>query len=217
MSVMTVHLVDDDESHLRAVARLLSAEGFPVRAYSSGEALLAAVARESRGCVVADLEMPGLDGLALQHALAAAGVLMPVVFLSGRGDIPRTVKAMQEGAVDFIEKHAPREQLVGAVRRALARDAEEEAQRSRLGAVSKRFASLTKREMEVLCEVVRGRMNKQIAAKLGISERTVKMHRTAITTKVGVHSAAQLATLAREAGLFEAATSGARGSGVPGR
>lgn len=203
MNAVTVHLVDDDESHVRAVARLLSAQGFAVRAFHAGSALLAAVSPATRGCVVADLEMPGLDGLALQHELAAAGVMMPVVFLSGRGDIPRTVKAMQEGAVDFIEKHAPAELLVAAVRRALARDGDEFARRARLGAVSQRFASLTKREMEVLGEVVRGQMNKQIAATLGISERTVKMHRTAITTKVGVHSAAQLATLAREAGLFE--------------
>lgn len=202
MNAVTVHLVDDDESHLRAAARLLSAQGFAVRAFDAGPALLAAVSPATRGCVVADLEMPGLDGLALQHELAAAGVLMPVVFLSGRGDIPRTVKAMQEGAVDFIEKHAPAEQLVAAIRRALDRDAEESMRRTRLGAVSQRFASLTRREMEVLAEVVRGRMNKQIAATLGISERTVKMHRTSITTKVGVHSAAQLATLAREAGLF---------------
>lgn len=203
MTGLTVHLVDDDESHVRAVGRMLSADGFSVRTFTSGAALLAAVDRATRGCVVADLEMPELDGLALQHELANAGVLMPVVFLSGRGDIPRTVRAMQEGAVDFLEKHAPGEQLVAAVRRALARDALESEQRARLGEVSQRFESLTKRELEVLREVVHGLMNKQIAAKLGISERTVKMHRTAITTKVGVHSAAQLATLAREAGLFE--------------
>ena len=203
MKSSTVYVVDDDESHVRAIGRMLSAEGFAVRTFTSGEALLAAVDRETRGCVVADLEMPGLDGLALQHELASAGVLMPVVFLSARGDIPRTVRAMQEGAVDFLEKHAPGAQLVDAIRRALVRDDNESEQRDRLGAVAQRFATLTNRELEVLREVVRGLMNKQIAAKLGISERTVKMHRTAVTTKVGVHSAAQLATLAREAGLFE--------------
>ena len=203
MTGLTVHVVDDDESHLRAVGRMLAADGFSVRTVTSGEALLAGVDPDTRGCVVADLEMPGLDGLALQQGLANAGVLMPVVFLSGRGDIPRTVKAMQEGAVDFIEKHAPGSQLVGAIRRAFARDALESEQRARLGAVAQRFTRLTGRELEVLREVVRGLLNKQIAAELGISERTVKMHRTAITTKVGVHSAAQLATLAREAGLFE--------------
>ncbi len=203
MSASTVHVVDDDESHVRAIGRMLSAEGFAVRTFISGEALIAGVNRETRGCVVADLEMPGLDGLALQHELANTGVLMPVVFLSARGDIPRTVRARQEGAVDFLEKHAPGAQLVDAIRRALVRDAFESEQRARLGAVAQRFESLTNRELEVLREVVRGLMNKQIAAKLDISERTVKMHRTAITTKVGVHSAAQLATLAREAGLFD--------------
>jgi two-component system response regulator FixJ len=203
MTAVTVHLVDDDESHLRAAARLLSAEGFAVRTFQSGAELLSGVGRDTRGCVVADLEMPGLDGLGLQAALARKQVLMPFVFLSGRGDIPRTVLAMREGAVDFIEKLAPRERLVAAIRRALARDAVESARRAQAGEVARRFASLTKREMEVLEEVVRGRMNKQIAAKLGISERTVKMHRTAITSKVGVHSAAQLATLARDAGLFD--------------
>jgi FixJ family two-component response regulator len=109
---------------------------------------------------------------------------------------------MQAGAVDFIEKSAPREMLVEAVRRALARDAAESERRAGTAALQRRFARLTQREREVLGEVVRGSMNKQIAATLGISERTVKMHRTSITTKVGVHSAAQLATLAREAGLF---------------
>ena len=144
MSAVTVHLVDDDESHVRAVARMLSAQGFAVRTFDSGAALLSAASPAVRGCVVADLEMPGLDGLELQKALAGAGVFMPVVFLSGRGDIPRTVQAMQEGAVDFIEKHAPAEQLVAAVRRALARDAEEFERRAHLGEVSKRFASLSR-------------------------------------------------------------------------
>jgi FixJ family two-component response regulator len=152
--------------------------------------------------VVADLDMPELDGLQLQAALVRADILMPVVFLSGRGDIPHTVQAMREGAVDFIEKHAPGEQLVAAVRRALDRDAAENDARGRQGELASRFAKLTPRELEVLGEVINGLLNKQIAAKLGISERTVKMHRTALTTKVGVHSAARLATMAREAGLF---------------
>jgi FixJ family two-component response regulator len=202
MTGALVHLVDDDESHLRAVARMLSAQGFSVRSFPSGASLLSKVNSDTRGCVVADLDMPELDGLQLQAALARAQIFMPVVFLSGHGDIPHTVQAMREGAVDFIEKHAPGERLVAAVRRALARDAAECALRDRRGELARRFTSLTRREFEVLAEVINGLMNKQIAAKLGISERTVKMHRTSITTKVGVHSAAQLATLARDAGLF---------------
>lgn len=202
MSSASVHLVDDDESHLRAVARMLSALGFPVRTYASGASLLAGVDGDTRGCVVADLDMPELDGLQLQVLLARRGILMPVVFLSGRGDIPHTVQAMREGAVDFIEKHAPGDRLVAAIRRALERDVAESAERCRQGELARRFASLTPRELEVLAAVIDGLLNKQIAAKLGICERTVKMHRTSITTKVGVHSAARLATLAREAGLF---------------
>jgi two-component system response regulator FixJ len=192
-----VYLVDDDEGFLKALSRMLAAEGFHVRSYNSGRALLNDVAPGARGCVVADLAMPEIDGLRLQTALAESGCRMPVVFLTGAGDIPSTVRAMQGGAVDFLEKLAPKEQLLGAIRRAFERDTLETEQR----------AQQAEREREVLREVVAGQMNKQIAARLGISERTVKMHRTAITHKVGVHSAAQLATLARDAGLFDAATS----------
>ena len=209
MNPATVYLVDDDESHLRAVARLLSAKGFQVLTHASGKSLLGCVGRETRGCVVADLEMPELDGLELQAELRRAGILMPVLFLTGRGDIPRTVRAMQGGADDFIEKHVPAERLIAAIRKALAHDASESERVRQLGEIARRFEGLTKRELEVLAELVKGLLNKQIAAKLGISERTVKMHRTSITTKVGVHSAAQLATLARDAGLFETAAKNA--------
>jgi FixJ family two-component response regulator len=202
MTAVTVHLVDDDESWLRALARMLAAEGFPVQAFPSGAALLAGVGRESRGCIVADLQMPGLDGIQLQAELARAEVRLPIVFLSGHGDIPQSVRAMKQGAVDFLVKQAPREEVVAAVRRALERDVAESGLRVRQDELKRRFARLTRREQEVLGGVVRGLMNKQIAARLGISERTVKMHRTSITGKVGVHSAAQLATLAQEAGLF---------------
>ena len=189
-----VHLVDDDASFGRSLARLLGASGFRVRSFSSGAELLAAVSPESEGCVVADLAMPGIGGLELQERLAQGGVPLPVVFLSGNGDIPSSVRAMRGGAVDFLEKHAPQEDLLAAVRRALAsgRQAAE---------LRRRFAALTEREREVLRHVVRGRMNKQIAADLGIHERTVKLHRTALTTKLGVRSAAELATLARDAGI----------------
>jgi len=199
----SVHLVDDDASYLRALARMLSAEGLGVRTHGSGAELLACVSPASRGCVVADLGMPVMDGLALQLALRESGVRMPVVFLTGRGDIPSTVSAMREGAVDFLEKHASRDRLLSAVRRALERDRIESARQAEADSRAQRFARLTRREIEVLREVVKGLMNKQIAAALGVSERTIKMHRTAISQKVGVHSVAQLVTLAREAGLFE--------------
>jgi two-component system, LuxR family, response regulator FixJ len=189
-----VHVVDDDGSFARAVTRLLSAHGFRVRAFGSGADLLAQVSPDTRGCVVTDLNMPQQSGLDLQHTLASKGVALPVIFLTGRGDIPSSVRAMRDGAVDFLEKHAPTEDLVAAVKRALDADQAKSALRQR-------FTQLTERELEILRHVVRGRMNKQIAADLGIHERTVKLHRSAITTKLGVRSAAELATLARDAGL----------------
>jgi len=203
MNPAVVHLVDDDESHLRALARLLTAQGLPVRAYASGATMLQSLAADARGCVVADLDMPGMDGLDLQRALRDSGIRMPVVFLTGHGDIPSTVSAMREGAIDFLEKHAPSEKLIDAIHRALERDRLDSARQAEADSRVQRFSRLTRRELEVLREVVKGLMNKQIAAALGVSERTIKMHRTAISQKVGVHSVAQLVTLAREAALFE--------------
>lgn len=199
-----VHVVDDDESFLRAVSRQLRAEGFDVRAFPGSMELLAQVSSDSRGCVVADVQMPGLSGLDLQDALAEAGIAMPIVFLTGHGSIPGSVRAMRHGAVDFLEKRAPREELISSIRLALQRDAASRAEHAQHAATRARFESLSPRELEVLSHVVRGRMNKQIAADLGIHERTVKAHRTAITTKAGVHSVAELTTLAREAKLFDA-------------
>jgi FixJ family two-component response regulator len=198
-----VNLVDDDESYLKAAARMLTAQGFRTAAFSSATQVLDSLTPESRGCVVADLSMPGMSGLELQAALARAGVRIPIVFLSGHGDIPSTVRAMQGGAIDFLEKHASRQALVAAVRRALEKDAFEHERRERLAELRQRFDGLSKRELEVLREVLRGQMNKQIAASLGISERTVKLHRTSIKAKIGVNSAARLATLARDAGLSD--------------
>ena len=190
----TVHVVDDDASFGRALGRLLTAHGFAVRAFGSGGEFLAHVTPASRGCVVMDLNMPGLGGLEVQQRLAEQRISLPIVFLTGRGDIPTSVRAMRQGAVDFLEKHAAETELLAAVERALADDA------ARSGLHS-RFANLTDREREILRHVVRGRMNKQIAADLGIHERTVKLHRSAITSKLGVRSAAELASLARDAGL----------------
>ena len=190
-----VRVVDDDASYARALARLLGARGYPVKSYGSAVELLGQLNADSRGCVVMDLNMPGMDGLELQRELARRGMRLPVIFLTGAADIPSTVRAMRDGAVDFLEKRAPSEELMAAVERALA--AERESRK-----VRERFAALTERELEVLRHVVRGRMNKQIAADLGIHERTVKLHRTAVTTKVGVRSVAELTTLARDAGLL---------------
>lgn len=195
MAPATVHVVDDDESFLRAVTRLLRAGGYEVRKFLSAADFLAEPLQDARGCVVSDLRMPGMSGLALQEAMARSGHTMPILFLTGNGDIPSTVSAMQQGAVDFIEKRAPKEKLLDAVNRALARDEAERGRRRLEREARARLATLSDREREVLAEVVRGRMNKEIAADLDIHERTVKLHRTAITTKLGVQSVAELTRL----------------------
>ena len=201
--VSIVRIVDDDVSFLRAVARMLRASGFVVKTFASAVEFLARPELDVPGCVLVDLQMPGLSGLDLQEALAKAGHMLPVIFLSGQGDIPTTVRAMRRGAEDFLTKLAPREELIDAVKRALTRDASERAERARLESLRVRFSALTPRELEVLKHVVRGRLNKQIAYDLGIHERTVKLHRTAITTKLGLHSTAELTKSWMEVGRME--------------
>lgn len=200
MSGVTIHVVDDDESFLRAVARLIRASGYEVQTYASAADLLSECEVGDRGCVISDLRMPGMNGLEMQEALARAGHLMPVIFLTGNGDIPSTVSAIQQGAVDYLEKCAPQEKLLAAVQRALARESEDHRQRQQKSHLESRLAALSEREREVLGEVVQGKMNKEIAADLGIHERTVKLHRTAITTKLQVHSVAELTRLWLQAG-----------------
>lgn len=195
MSPATVHVVDDDESFLRAVTRLLRAGGFEVKTFASAAEFLAQPLHNAQGCVISDLQMPGMNGLGLQEAMTKAGHTMPMIFLTGNGDIPSTVSAMKHGAVDFLEKRAPKEKLFDAVHRALARDDSERGQRTLQREARTRVATLSDRERQVLAEVVRGKMNKEIAADLGIHERTVKLHRTAITTKLGVQSVAELTRL----------------------
>jgi FixJ family two-component response regulator len=191
----TVYVVDDDASFRKAISRLLRAAGHPVEGFASASEFLGRLPDTGPGCVVADLQMPGLSGLDLQAALRGSGNPLPVLFLTGHGDIPTSVRAMRLGAEDFLTKRAPREALLAAVDRALDRDARERSERERVEAARGRFGALSGREREVLEHVLRGRLNKQIAADLGIHERTVKLHRTAITSKVGVQSVAELTQL----------------------
>ena len=201
-TVAIVHVVDDDASFLTAVSRLLRANGFSVKSYSSAQNFLAHRDPDAPGCVLADLRMPEMNGLDLQAALAQTSNPLPILFLTGHGDIPSSVQAMRDGAEDFLEKRAPKEQLLGAVTRALARDSREREARDRRRELRALFDTLTDREREVLAHVVQGRLNKQIAWDLGIHERTVKLHRTAITTKLNVQSVAELTHLTQETGLF---------------
>jgi FixJ family two-component response regulator len=200
-----VSIVDDDAPFLAATSRLLRASGFTVRTFSSARDFLAQRDDGAPGCVLADMQMPGMNGLELQAALAQSPNPVPILFLTGHGDIPSSVRAMRDGAEDFLEKRAPKEQLLAAVERALARDWRERQARARQHELRTRFAALSSRELEVLGHVVQGRLNKQIAGDLGIHERTVKLHRTAITTKLRVQSVAELTRLTHEAGLFTAA------------
>jgi FixJ family two-component response regulator len=199
----TIFIVDDDTSFLQSVARLLRAVGYTVQAFASAQEFLDRLAPEMSGCVVADLQMPGMNGLELQEALRRSANPLPVIFLTGQGDIPATVSAMRSGAEDFLTKRARKEELLTAVERAFDRDAQERQQRERLWDLRRRFDELSKRELEVLEQVVKGGMNKQIAAELNINERTVKLHRTNITRKLGVQSVAELTRLVEEAGVFK--------------
>ncbi len=196
----TVFVIDDDISFLRSMARLLRASGFQVVIHNSAAEFLATLKPDAAGCVISDLMMPGMDGMALQKALQKAGNPLPMLFLTGHGDIPTTVQAMRGGAEDFLTKHAPKAKIIAAVKRALARNEQDRAERARLRALQQRFACLTDREREVLQQVLEGKLNKQIAADLGIHERTVKLHRTNITTKLQVHSVAELTRMVQEAG-----------------
>jgi FixJ family two-component response regulator len=197
-----VHVIDDDSSFLTAISRLLRANSFEVKTFSSAAEFLAKRQEDDVGCVVADLQMAGMNGLELQSVLAQTVNPLPMLFLTGHGDVPSSVRAMRGGAEDFLEKRAPKEQLVEGVRRCLARAASERQARTEAHHLRARFDVLSKRELEVLSHVVQGRLNKQIADDLRIHERTVKLHRTAITTKLGVSSVAELTRVTLQAGVF---------------
>ena len=189
-----VSVVDDDALVLRSLERVLKSGGFAVRTFPSPEDFLAR-RTGGPGCVVLDMAMPGLSGLELQKALADSGDPCPVVFLSGQSDIPATVEAMKAGAVDFLTKPVERGKLLESVRAALARDVVDRAARERSDAVAVQVASLTAREREVLELVAEGLLNKQIAARLGTAEKTVKVHRARAMRKMGAGSVAELVRL----------------------
>lgn len=190
-----VWIVDDDDSVLKGLARLLKAEGFETRGFADPAAFLAEHDPAQHGCAIVDLGLPGLDGLALQERLAAQGDSRPLIFLTGQGTIPAAVQAMRAGAVDFLSKPVEGDMLIAAVRTALARDATHRSARAATDSLRDRLARLTPREREVLDEVVAGRLNKQIADRLGAAEKTIKVHRGRLMKKMGVRSVAELATL----------------------
>ena len=197
-TVPTVHVVDDDASMRQALARLLGAHGYEVRQYGSAGDFLLAWPVENPGCVLLDVCMPGPSGLDLQLALANRADAPPVVFITGFGDIPMSVLAIQRGAVDFLTKPVDQAALLAAVERALQRDAAARAEGRRRRELQQSFDSLTARERAVFAQVAEGRLNKQIAASLNTCERTVKAHRAHVMEKMHARSLAQLVHLAIE-------------------
>ena len=193
-----VRVVDDDASHRNAVSRVLQIAGYAVKPYPcAGEFLLDEGACDAPGCILLDLCMPGPSGLELHEALVRRGDAPPVIYVTGEGDVPSSVRAMKAGAVDFLMKPVPRNVLLDAVAAAVAVDEERRDERARRRELEARYASLTQREQDVMKYVVAGRLNKQIAADLGVAERTVKWHRAQMMEKMGATTLAQLLDDAR--------------------
>jgi FixJ family two-component response regulator len=193
-----VHVVDDDDSLRIAVMRLLRAAGHEVRGYPSAGEFLLAQPTNTPGCVVLDVHMPGPSGLYVQEAFSKREAALPIIFLTGHGDIAMSVRAMKAGAVDFLTKPVERKALLDAVRNALARDAANRLAREQEGILQARAESLTSRERAVFNLVVAGKLNKQIAGELGNSERTVKAHRAQVMEKLQVTSLADLVRVAEK-------------------
>jgi FixJ family two-component response regulator len=200
-SGFTVFLVDDDADVLKALTRLLRASGYDSREFASPEDFLRGHDASMPGCAIFDVAMPNVDGLALQQVLAAKGIERPVIFLTGRGDIPTTVRAMKAGAVDFLTKPVDADALLAAIDHARERESRDRVARAEMEFFTTRLATLTPREREVLGHVIAGRLNKQIAYDLGTVEKTIKVHRSRMMEKMGVRSLAELVRMAERAGI----------------
>lgn len=196
-----VYVVDDDASVRTALSRLLRSIGVEVQAFPSATEFLEFVRPERPSCVVLDVRMPRLSGLELQQALAARGPSLPIIFVSGHADVPMSVRAMKAGAVDFLPKPFHDQDLIDAVQKALVTDRENRARSAELATLRRVYEKLTPREREVLAHVVSGALNKQIAATLGTSEKTIKVHRGRIMEKMGAESLADLVRLAARLGV----------------
>jgi FixJ family two-component response regulator len=192
-----VHLIDDDTSLRNALGRLLALSGYEVCSYDSAEQFLAAPAPPG-GCILLDIDMPGMSGLQLQEQLIARGNALPIIFLTGQGSIATSVRTIKAGAEDFLCKPVDQAQLLPTIERALARYARESSERSVEQKLAARLALLSPREREVFNLVITGLLNKQIADRLGTSERTIKAHRAAITDKLKVRSVAEMVAIASQ-------------------
>jgi FixJ family two-component response regulator len=201
-----IHVVDDDSSFRRSTGRMLQAAGYQIALYESGYKLLETPLGGAPGCILLDLRMSGLNGLELQDRLLKLGQILPIIFLTGYGDIPTSVQAIKAGAEDFLTKPVPKQTLLAAVERALARGAKQREQHDQQVILRSLVSSLTPRETEVFERVVRGKLNKQIAFELGTSVRTIKAHRHAIMQKLKVRSVAEAVSIAERLGIVSAAS-----------
>jgi FixJ family two-component response regulator len=218
----TVHVVDDDPSTLKSVVRLLRVEGIEAWPWSSpAEFLAGSGAIEAPACLLLDLKMPEMDGLALQEELLRRGFDLPIVFLTAHGEVPASVRALKAGALDFLLKPFVPEQLLAVVRHALARSADSRTAAADLRVLRTRHASLTPRERQVFDLVVRGHANREISTELGAAEKTIKVHRARVMTKMGAESLAGLVQQAILLGLLSPSASvagpGQAPPGAPGR
>jgi len=200
-NMFTVFIVDDDDRVTKALSRLMRVKGYEARSYTSPREFLAQHDAAVSGCAVFDVSMPGLDGLELQSALTAGGSHRPVIFITGKGDVSTSVRAMKAGAIDFLTKPVSNQDLLEAIRRAEELDAKSRKAQSDLASIEAKVTTLTPRERQVFTHVVAGRMNKQIAYELGIVEKTIKFHRSAIMRKLGVRTVADLVRMAEKAGI----------------
>ena len=199
-----VHVIDDDASYRTAVERRLRLAGYDVETYSLAQQLLDRLPdAETPGCILLDVQMPGLSGLELQDRLIERGSILPIVFVTGYADTPTTVRAIKAGAEDFLTKPASSEHLIDAIERAMARYEAARHQRSALNSLRGLVATLTPRERQVFDLIVRGKINKQIAHELGTTERTVKAHRHQVMEKMQVHSLAELVSNAERLGVLD--------------
>ena len=199
-----VYLVDDDASVRKSLSRLISEAGYKVQAYASAREFLAREPAQGPSCVVLDVRMPGVTGLDLQETLTSAVHELPIIFITGHGDISMSVKAMKAGAVDFLTKPFAAKDLLDAIRRAVAKDTRDLDTEAREDEIRARVKLLTPRERQVFALVVTGMLNKQIAGELGIGEKTVKVHRARVMEKMRAGSVAALVRLADAAGIIVA-------------
>jgi FixJ family two-component response regulator len=191
-----VYVVDDDVSAREGVARLICSAGLTAKTFASGEEFLAAARSKIPGCLILDVNLPGLNGLDLQQEIAESDTEVPIIFLTGYGDIPMTVRAVKAGAANFLTKPVDDEELLKAVRQALERSRLALAHETQMQGLRDRYASLTPREMQVMALVVSGLLNKQVGGELGISEKTVKAHRGQVMHKMKANSVADLVKMA---------------------